>query len=182
MLKAKYGQYSSWAIWDPNNESDVTVIDKNMATLHSRFVFLGLNISRPLHTSPWINFHGGKHDRKLKYACSNNALHGAYITDIFKGIPEVHANELIRGLTSVVIEKNVKLFHEEMKDVGLTNESSFIILGNDAARCFDKYFKVGFSNNVIHHYHHSYYGIRDKEWVERLWQKMGIDSIYKKPI
>ena len=46
ILKAKYGSVASWAIWNDKDLSDTSVIDKNYKELHSRYVLLGLNISK----------------------------------------------------------------------------------------------------------------------------------------
>ena len=98
-LKEKYGGYASWAIWDYQNQRDTFVIDKNVAQLSSWYVFAALNISKELRDEPWANFRFGKHDRKLKYACNDTALRGAYLTDLFKGIPEPKAFRISSILT-----------------------------------------------------------------------------------
>jgi hypothetical protein len=57
-LTLKYGPYASWAIWNHDSASDTAVIDQNFNQLHSKFILLGLNISRPLTKIFWSNFHG----------------------------------------------------------------------------------------------------------------------------
>lgn len=181
-LKSKYGSYSSWAIWDSQRESDTSIIDKNIDKLQADYIFLGLNISASLGVDSWVNFHGGKHDRKLKYACNDTKLRGSYLTDLLKGIPEARSNKLMSQLTEEVINENVKTFNEEMNDVRINESSQFIVLGtqdSQIAQIFNRYFKQEYKNPVIYHYHYSYYGITDEVWVQGLWKKLGIDANYK---
>lgn len=181
-LKVKYGVFSSWAIWDYQNESDTSVISNNFEQLHSDYVFLGLNISATLKSESWVNFHGGKHDRKLKYACNDTDLRGAYLTDLFKGLPEAKSNKLKDKLSDEIIENNVKVFNQEMVDIKLNKISQFVVLGTEnsqIAQAFNKYFKQKYSNPVIYYYHYSFYGISDEVWVQGLWRKLGIDADYK---
>lgn len=178
-LTLKYGSYSSWAIWDYKNEKDVFVIQKNFKQLHSNYIFLGLNVSGS-GVKNWPNFHGGSiHDRKLKYACNDNKLRGSYITDIFKDIVEPISLKVKNIINAKIIEKNIAFFNQEMKDIKINNDSIFIILGTPKSlisQYFNKYFKQGYKNQVIYHYHHSYYGLKDKEWVQGLWKKLNVSQ------
>ena len=178
-LTSKYGEYSSWAVWDKNNLGNYSVINENIDKLHSKYVLLALNLSGPLIDKPWGNFHYGPSNvRKIMYACDGTELWGAYMTDIFKGIVEQKSQKLNSLLTKEIIEENVKMFNQEMKDVGITKDTKFIVFGTTTsflAQCFNKYFRQGFSNEVIYQNHYSYYGITDKEWVESFWKKLGIN-------
>lgn len=179
-LVSKYGSYASWAIWDYKDESDLSIISKNVNQLHSKYILLGLNISHPLSNKPWLNFHGGSiHDRKLKYACNDTILRGSYITDIFKGIEVTQSNKLKNVLTDKIISENVSLFNREVLDIEFNENSQFIVFGapkSFLAQCFDNYFKQKYNNRVIFHHHYSYYGVTDKEWVTGLWQKLNINQ------
>jgi len=174
-LSRRLGSYASWAIWSYENEKDVAIINRSKAELHSDFVFIGLNISASLNNIPWSNFHGGRHDRKLKYACNDTILRGSYMTDLFKGVPEVNSNKLRHLLTQKVIDENVDLFNREMELIKLKPESQFIILGSLSAEYYHRYFRQERRNTVICHHHHSWYGISDREWVNLLWNKLGIN-------
>jgi hypothetical protein len=176
-LRSKYGSYASWAIWDRHNEKDVSIIENHIEQLHSNVIFLALNISSPLRSEPWINFHGGKHDRKIKYVCTNNRLSGAYITDLFKGIAERESTKLKDLLTNELIQQNVRRFHQEMQDVRIDHETQFVVFGakhSEIARYFIEHFKRNYTNRVIYHYHYSYYGMSDRDWVKSLWDKLDI--------
>jgi hypothetical protein len=184
-LKNRYSNHSSWAIWNPLNESDATVIEENKDDLNSKHVLLALNISENLENTPWINFHGGKHDRKIKYACNNTQLRGCYITDLFKRIPEKNSASIDKHLDEKIIEINVELFKEEMSDIGLTENSKFIVFGKSGSKIanyFDKFFKPYFNNEVFYSYHYSYYGISDKEWVEAFWNTLDYNYSFEEVI
>jgi len=182
-LVKKYGPYSSWALWDLKKESDTAVIYQNIDKLNSKFVIIGLNISKPLSDSPWSNFHGGKHDRKLKYACTDNLLTGVYLTDIFKGVVEPNSHEFRKVLSENTIKENVCFFNQEMKDIKITSDTQFILLGSPTsllAKYFNKFFKTAYeTNSTIYYYHHSYYRLTDRTWVTGLWDKLDIRQDYE---
>lgn len=181
-LKTKYGAYSSWAIWDYQKESETSIIDKNYVDIGADYILLGLNISAALGKEPWVNFHGGKHDRKLKYACNDTKLRGSYITDLFKDLPEAKSNKLNDQLTEKIIKENVKFFNQEMSDVKVNSNSQFVVFGKQDSRIaqiFNKYFNQEYKNPIIYHYHYSYYGITDEVWVQGLWDKLDIKADYK---
>jgi hypothetical protein len=183
-LKEKYARVASWAIWDSRNQHDTTIIDKNVAQLSSRYVFAALNVSKDLKDESWINFHAGRHDRKLKYACNDTILRGSYLTDLFKGIAEPKDFKIKSLLTSETIQEHVKAFNREMVDIKLSDDSTLIILGGMARRYFDIHFRRGYRNKIIFHAHYSDYKLSDKQWTEDLWSKLNIvqdfDSIVQK--
>lgn len=177
ILKNKYGAYSSWAIWNDKNHKDVSVIDSCFSELNPNFIFLGLNISGLLKGDPWSNFHGGKHDRKLVYACNKTNLRGSYITDIFKDIVDANSSAL-KKLSNEIIEKNARFFDEEMKDIKIMEKSVFVILGTESSivsKYFKRYFLREYKNKIINYCHYSYYGISDEKWVEGLREKIDSD-------
>jgi hypothetical protein len=176
-IASNYGSYGSWAIWDYKNAKDTLVIDQNFEQLNSKFVFLGLNISRSINDRSWLNFHDNTHARKLKYACNNTILRGSYMTDIFKDLPEPNSNKIDSILTQELINKNVELFKKEMKDIGISDETIFIIFGKKAFEKFNKHFKNKLKNKIIYHRHYSSRGT-DREWVEGFWEKFNIKSDY----
>jgi hypothetical protein len=178
-LTLKYGSLASWAIWDYKKPCDTEIIHKNQNQLHSKFVLLGLNTSSQLSGNIWQNFHGNTHDRKIKYACNDTKLRGSYITDIFKDIPEANSSNLKVKLTEKIIDKNVKYFIQEMKDIKLDDKTQFVIFGTQNSfliKCFDKYFKPNFKNKVIYYYHYAYYKITDRDWVKGFWKQLYING------
>lgn len=176
-LKSEYGKYGSWAIWEPADEKDTTIIHNNYKQLNSKLVVLGLNISNRIKSSPWSNFRGGKHDRKLKYALNNSIYRGCYLTDIFKGVEARTANGLKEKLTPDIIDKNASHFVNEMKDIKITSETKFLIMGTESSflnKMFINHFKANFNNQIINYYHYAYFKLTDKNWVSGLWDKLGI--------
>lgn len=173
-LVIKYGPYASWAIWDYKDENEVSIIDKNVSALNSRYVLLGLNISGTLKEIPWCNFHGGKHDRKIKYACNDTCLRGAYITDLFKDVSESDSAKIEKHLTPETITKNITFLEEEMNDVKADNKSKFIVLGKKASFYFESYFKQKITSNISYYPHYSSTQQTDKDWVLGLWKMLGI--------
>ncbi len=178
-IRLKYGPFASWAIWNYENEKDTSIIESNFEDLNSKFVLIGLNISKSLINVPWINFHGGKHDRKIKYACNDTKLRGSYITDIFKDYPEVNSN-LLKDIDSEIVRKNVEFFNQEMKDIKVNSNTQIISLGIQADFYFRKYFQSYWNNQYINYYHYSNYQIKDRDWVLGLWQKLGIADDFEK--
>lgn len=180
ILTSKYGSYSSWAIWNYKNSTDTAIIDHNFEQLHSRFVLLGLNFSRPLIKAiKWSNFHDNSHARKLRYACNDTKLRGSYMTDIFKGIVKSRSTNFEKILTYKKIKEDVNFFNEEMMDIKINSDSQFIIFGtpkSTIARLFNKYFKQNYRNHIIYYYHYSYFTLTDKEWVNGFWKKLNINQ------
>ena len=73
-IKKTYGQVGSWALWSDSGTSDTsdltifnTLENSNVLNiLHTRVVFVALNISGPIDKCrPFGNFHGGKRDKFL---------------------------------------------------------------------------------------------------------------------
>lgn len=180
-LKKKYGPYSSWAIWDECNQKDTSVIETNLNELNTNYVFVGLNISRLLREPSWSNFHGGRHDRKLMYACNDTKLRGSYITDIFKDLPKTRASEVKKYLEEhpKFLEENVSSFKKEMVDIEISRDTVFVVLGNDARRYFKKYFQNGYENKPVYYCHYSSRGT-DEDWVNGLWKILRIDKVFKR--
>lgn len=104
ILKEKYGDASSWAVWNTDyadskpsrNINDLSVFDSpNLSELNTGFVLVGLNRSgKPKDGNaekkpdkpkdPWFNFHAGRNDFKLRYALQGTRYWGSYITDAIK--------------------------------------------------------------------------------------------------
>jgi hypothetical protein len=174
-LTSRYSSYASWAIWNYENARDTAIIDQNFDQLHSNFVLLGLNISRPL-TNKWSNFHDNSHARKLKYACNDSKLRGSYMTDIFKGIVKSRSTAFNKILTDNIVSENVNFFIQEMEDIGLNDESQFIIFGGLTAQYFNVYFKQKYKNHIIYYRHYSDFTLTDKEWVIGFWKELKINQ------
>jgi hypothetical protein len=185
-VRQKYGKYSSWAIWNHEDEADPTIIESHIEELNANHVFIAYNASRKegyLRDEAWANFRGWKHDRKLKYACNDTELRGSYLTDLFKGIKEANSNKVRDYLTPKVVNENVSFFLKEILDIGTTKKTVYVVLGvynSDIGKRFREHFlgKMG-SANVIYYTHYSNFRLTDKEWVTGLWKALGIEANYE---
>ena len=182
-LSQKYGDYSSWAIWNPDNEADPTIIESHIEELNTNHVFIAYNVSRTegyIGAGPWANFRGWKHGRKLKYACNDTTLRGSYLTDMFKGIAEANLNKVRDHLTPEVVNENVSFFLEEIADIGTTKETVYVVLGiSEPKKQFKKHFLDKMDDvNVVYYTHYANFRLTDKECVTGLWKKLGIKANY----
>lgn len=138
-IKEKYGTFTTWAVWNSENESDTKIIEDNISELHSNWILIGLNISKPVKV--WGNFRGGKHDRKLKKAFSNTYILGAYMTDLIKK-SEKSSNEIVKAIKqgTLNIKEHVKSFVEEVNFVGVNEKTKFIVFGDTARNLYDEHY------------------------------------------
>ena len=184
-LTNSFGSYGSWAIWSNaksrSAEKLTNPIFENIGLLNSKHVIIGLNISKPVST--WGNFRGGTHDRKLKYAFNDTELKGSYMTDLFKDVVNPNSVSFFKYIEAQphLIQQNVELFKKEMSAIKITTDTTFILMGTETsylAILYNKYFRIHFPHvKVIHHRHYSSRG-SDQEWVESMWQTLGIDLNY----
>ena len=176
-IKNEFGKFSSWAIWDFQNEKNTTIIENNVELLHNNYVFIGLNISKEVGI--WENFRGGKHDRKIKYAF-NSIIHikGAYMTDLIKEV-EVESTNLLKKINvgTVDILKQVNILRSELNLINVTSKSKFIIFGNVAREIYDEYFEKYFPENKVYYLKHYSGRGDDKKWVENVWERLNITDL-----
>jgi len=185
-LTKKHGAWASWAVWDyeksRHGEKNTDIIYSNIQILNIRNVIIGLNISNKVEV--WGNFRGGKHDRKLKYAFNDNAIRGAYMTDLFR-IETKESTNLAKKLKikPELVSENVMRFIAEMRDLKITSETHFILMGTEDSILgkyyrneFQKYFKA---NPVTYHRHYSSRGT-DQQWVESMWKNLNITDDFNK--
>ena len=140
ILKEKYGDASSWAVWNTDyadskpsrNINDLSVFDSpNLSELSTGFVFVGLNRSgKPKDGNaekkpdkpkdPWFNFHAGRNDFKLRYALQGTRYWGSYITDAIKDYQETDSGEVEKTLKSNPerVDENLKGLREEPELLG----------------------------------------------------------------
>ncbi|HEY8784354.1 MAG TPA: hypothetical protein VIM16_22190 [Mucilaginibacter sp.] len=188
-LESKYGEVSTWAIWEHSKyrimEKSVKCIAENLTLLHSKYVLIGLNASRKIEGEKWNNFRGGRHDRKLKYALNDTDLRGAYMTDLFKEIVNPKSVDFYNYIKTngEFIMKNVLSFKQEMSDIRISPETTFIIWGTEnslTARLYKQHFEIHFSDiKTIYHKHYSSRGF-DKDWVESIWRTLRVDADFTK--
>lgn len=142
-IKEKYGEVASWAVWSESaggDTSDLSVFDDTHIitnVLHTRYVFVALNISFPIDSEkPFGNFHGGKRDFMLRDAIEGTPLVGAYMTDLIKFFPNPSASEVVRYFrkNKDLLDKHLEYFEEEIQFAGANSETTLVAVGNDAHR------------------------------------------------
>ena len=159
-IKENYGDVGSWAIWadvgdkPKSNMGDLTILDpdinKNLlAQLNPNIVFVGLNISRRIK-KPFANFHGDTlhypigQDYKTRFALRGTAYWGGYMTDIIKDFEQKISGKAITYLKNnkQFEEENVKIFLQELADIGANNPTLIAFGNNILKRNFNHKFKI----------------------------------------
>lgn len=168
-IRERYGFVSSWACWSSregekatSGVSDLEVFNPNnpnnkLEELHTRFVLVGLNISRgDIDDSPWRNFHSASPnatDYKLRYALEGSALWGSYMTDLLKDFVEVSASKASRYFKQNPrqLEKHLTNFEEEL---GFVCEKRPVLfaLGDDTYNLLNEHFSVRYEIVKLYHY------------------------------
>lgn len=119
-LKGKYGKFSSWALWNVTDPTQVIHkrdcglgklaerledADYRQAHLSDRGILLGLNwASRgTADVGNWENFHDtskASHDYNIVRMIAGTPFEGCYITDIIKNFPESDAAKVLKEIKS----------------------------------------------------------------------------------
>jgi hypothetical protein len=158
LIKNKYGHYASWAVWanegvrPKDNMGDLNIFNPNenidlLKQLNPNIILVGLNISRRIR-SPLANFHDSRsmaNDFKIRYALKKSPFWGAYMTDIIKDFEQKISDKLMKYLrkNSEFEAENIKIFREEIKDLGVTNPK-IIAFGGDTHKILTRNFNTEF--------------------------------------
>ena len=165
-LKNKYGHYASWAVWaeegekPKDNVGDLSALDINinidlLKCLKPNVILVGLNISRRIEI-PLANFHDSRPqamDYKIRFALKDSPFWGAYMTDIIKDFEQKSSGKMMNYLKTdkQFEEDNVKIFREEIYDLGNDNPT-IVAFGGDAHVILNRNFKNEFRIFKIPHY------------------------------
>ncbi len=136
-VKAKWGAYSSWAVWKriypgdaPKKDmGDLSILDpdKNPSLLESlnpNIVLLGLNAaSRAIASEPWVNFHDSRsvaNDFKIRFALEETPYWGSYMTDVLVGLHETDSAKVNSWIkrNPVGVGEQIARLESELVDVG----------------------------------------------------------------
>jgi hypothetical protein len=147
LIRQNHGGYASWAVWTAaggkpkSNVGDMSIFDVTanptlLAALKNEIIMVGLNISSSSLAEPFRNFHSPSpkaHDFKIRYAFTDTAYYGAYMTDIIKGVETVDSHALRRHLRAnpSLIKTNVEKFREELHDLRARSQT-ILAFGKDA--------------------------------------------------
>lgn len=169
-LKEKYGQHASFAIWsNPESKNkamvgDLSVFEGEALTgtlpqLHTRYILIGLNVSRSLIRGDFANFHDDSRysqDYKLRYAINGSALWGAYITDIFKDVEEVDSARIMKFMNknSYVVDYHIENLRNEIADISPHESTKIVAIGAASYTVLKKYFSASHEVLRIRHYAH----------------------------
>lgn len=162
IIKEKYGNISSWAIWeiynDNRNKNKIDNIDffinptpSFLNILNPNIVLVGLNISEKIERT-FGNFHPIKtsaQDYKTRFALYNTMFWGAYMTDIIKSYEEKISGNLI--INKIFEKENIKLFEQELLDIGSKNPI-IIAFGNDSYKILKRNLKDKYKIYKVPHY------------------------------
>lgn len=180
-LETKYGSWGSWAVWG-DDVSDLSLFYSNevLGDLHAKTIIVGLNMSKPLENKVWANFHlkrRGGHDRKLKDMFNHHPkVRGAYMTDLIKQQAE-DSKEIIKILESPDVLNHKNFFFQEMADIGATQNTVFILLGEEVRKIF-ALFTDGQFPKVIPFRHHSARG-SDQMWKNEAY--LSLEGYFNTP-
>ncbi len=171
-LEKKYGGFSSWAIWNPNDPRDASIMRENLGDLKPWIVMVGLNVSAPL-PYPWANFRIGRNDRKLIHAFNQGPYRGAYMTDIVKGEVEVRSDNIKKRIKSgeLDIQKHIEAFEIEMSNIGADRRTHFILFGGLVDEIFTRYLSSRFPLHLSCQ-HYAVYG-SSESWAKNTLIKIG---------
>lgn len=170
-IREKYGNCSSWAIWEDGNTvdepksniGDIQVLDPQhnrnlMGMLKPNIIMVGLNISRPLKKD-FSNFHDPSTramDYKIRYAFKDTKYYGAYMTDIIKFCERKTAKEVMIYLREhpEYEQHNVELFRREIIDLGVIRPT-LVVFGVDAQKIVKRNISIDEYDNLIPLRHYS---------------------------
>jgi hypothetical protein len=141
--KIKLSMVASWALWDPDNIEDTSIIEQNVPLLNGSIVFVGLNVGNTKFlTGDWKNFHapakGGA--TRLQTLLGNTRYEGAYMTDIIKNEPTPSPVELMEKIKKgkIDVDTHIKNFIEEISLLH-TDDIELFLFGRAVETLFRRY-------------------------------------------
>jgi len=173
-INERYGQHASWAIWNPDDILDTSLIDRNVRDLRTDVVMVGLNVSADVSGRSWRNFHMGKNDPRLRLAFNESPLRGAYMTDVLKDVVISKATNVRRMIRAGAIDaaEHAREFAIEMSSIGADTSTTFLVFGCDAQWVYTKYLASTFPDFINCEHFGCYRTTAD--WLLDLW--LNIDS------
>jgi hypothetical protein len=171
LISQKHGGYASWAVWAPaaqtptSSVGDLRVFDfvtnpTLLRALKRNVVMVGLNISRPL-SERFRNFHDPRpeaKDFKIRYAFTNTAYYGAYMTEVIKNIEMVDSKALLMHLRKnlSLIRSNIDALRNELHDLG-AKQPLVLAFGAAAHQLLAQNLEPSEYSNLVRLTHYSHY-------------------------
>jgi hypothetical protein len=147
---------ASWAVWKDGDPYDLACIDAAVKSLHTRYVFVGLNASRPPKgRAPWINYHyrhRGSRERIFAPILGKPPFYGAYMTDLLKGKDFATAAEACAYVKAhpAWLDQCAGRLLQELATLGPIGV--IILFGNDAARLCRDILRTAYRSVRIAHF------------------------------
>lgn len=185
----KLSDIATWALWNPEDKYDTSVIEQNIDKLNPNVMFVALNFAGDgtgyyLDQSwwkDWQNFHGDKTqtDKKLYNMLSGTKFEGSYLTDLFKCVPTRSSVELSQRVKNdeIDLENQINLFKNE---IGLLNSDhlEIYLMGYETERLFKKYFLPHVKDDIESYkriLHTSNYHGSNEQFYAKVRQQLGLD-------
>jgi hypothetical protein len=177
-MKKRCGEVGSWAVWDESKPQDPGIVDSCIHELHSNVVMVGLNVSNGINLS-WKNFRPGQYVwatnynvLKLVYAFNRSAFRGAYMTDLLKEHPEPNSAKITRWPEyDKKHNEAIEIFLKEMKLVGATKDTLYVLFGKQVAKAFREE-RLSHFQKKVELIHYSYWRMSLVSWVEYCWDQL----------
>lgn len=187
-IATKYGEFASWAVWakeglkPKSNIGDMSIFDLNknpnlLDVLKPEVIMVGLNFSRSVVKTPFINFHDSRpqgQDYKIRYAFSDTEYYGAYMTDIIKDF-----EEKISGNVKAYIKanknfefQNIDLFKQEIADLKCM-DPFILAFGNVTFDILKKHFGDTYRIQKVMHYSQQ---ISKEKYRDVVWETLNIKN------
>lgn len=154
-LTKNFSDTASWAVWNEEQPADTAVIPKEKEILRDDIVMLSLFPPRWSAETEWGNFHGDKAGERLMHLFRSSSYRGAYITSIFKSEEKQDDADYE--------EAQLQLFLQEMKWLGATRKTLFILFGNATKEMFFEKLIHRFNNVVLCEHYHSF-RLSSEQW------------------
>ena len=162
-IKKKYGSKASWAVWNPADLTDTSVIESKDTIeqyLNTDCVIVGLNKSKDIdEINCWSNFHSGSTgDKRLMNVFNENdkKYHGAYMTDLLCNADGANSNEIFSQYLKIrnsdeanALKARRDEFVSELSFIKAENETTFILLGSIVHDCFDLFTDFQYLNKIF---------------------------------
>jgi hypothetical protein len=144
IMKKRFGAQGSWAVWDPDDPYDLSVIEKHRCCLDTGYVFVGLNVSRDILDSPaWTNFHHrhrGCRERVFSKILGRKPWFGSYMTDILTDCPGASSAAVRKAAAAdpALLDRGAASF---LKQIALLEKplKTVFVFGADAAVLFRRH-------------------------------------------
>ena len=165
LIKQKYGNMSSWAIYANKKDKEKSGVGDTsffenptkelLSSLNPNIVLVGLNISEQIK-EVFGNFHSkssSSQDYKIRFSLKDSSFSGAYMTDIIKDFEQKVSGELMKYLSeNKDFEKeNIEKFEQELKDIGST-KPILIAFGTACHRILQRNLKDKYKIYKVSHY------------------------------